>query len=63
MPAGKVTREVVWRSHERVNAGNALQMEPGDRNVLVAVIDTGLDDELLRALEAVARQIAGRHAQ
>jgi subtilisin family serine protease len=40
--AWPVTREAVWRPHERVNASRALDIESGDRNILVAVIDTGL---------------------
>ncbi len=40
--AAALDREAIWRPHQRVNAAAALAAEPGDRRVLVAVIDTGV---------------------
>lgn len=35
-------QHALWVPHERVNAPRALAMEAGDRNIIVAVIDTGV---------------------
>jgi len=40
--AGVLSHDAVWRPHHRIHARAALELEPGDRHIKVAVIDTGV---------------------
>lgn len=58
-PLGQAARPLEWQAgsepHERINARQALAMEPGDKHIVVAVIDTGValeHQELAQRLRA-----------